>query len=40
MNFVKRRGMSAANMPLAKFEAVKEHFVIGINAFIKMEDIP
>ena len=40
VNFVKRRGSSTAKMPVANFEAVKEQFIININAVIEMEDIP
>ena len=40
MNFVKRRGSSTAKMAVANFEAVKEQFLIDINAVIEMEDIP
>ena len=40
INFVKRRGSSTAKMPVANFEAVKEQFVINVNAVIEMEDIP
>ena len=40
INFVKRRGSSTAKMPVANFEAVKEQFVIDVNAVIEMEDIP
>ena len=40
MNFVKRRGSSTAKLTVANFEAVKEQFVIDVNAVVEMEDIP
>lgn len=40
MNFVKRRGSSTAKLSVANFEAVKEQFIIDVNAVVEMEDIP
>ena len=40
MNFVKRRGSSTAKMTVTNFEAVKEQFVLDVNAVVEMEDIP
>ena len=40
MKFVKRRGSSTAKMTVANFEAVKEQFLIDINAVVEMEDVP
>ena len=40
MNFVKRRGSSTAKLMVANFEAVKEQFIIDVNAVVEMEDIP
>ena len=40
MNFVKRRGSSTAKMTVTNFEAVKEQFLIDVNAVVEMEDIP
>ena len=40
MKFVKRRWSSMAKMTVANFEAVKEQFLIDINALVEMEDIP
>ncbi len=40
MNFVKRRGSSTAKLTVTNFEAIKEQFVIDVNAVIEMEDIP
>ena len=40
MNFVKRRGSSTAKLTVANFEAVKEQFIIDVNAVVEMEDIP
>ena len=40
MNFVKRRGSSTTKMTLTKFEAVKEQFVLDVNAVVEMKDIP
>ena len=40
MNFVKRRGSSTAKLTVANFEAVKEQFLIDVNAVVEMEDIP
>ena len=39
MNFVKRRGSSTAKMTVMNFEAVKEQFVLDVNAVVEMEDI-
>ena len=40
MNFVKRRGSSTAKMTVMNFEAVKEQFVLDVNAVVEMENIP
>ena len=40
MNFVKRRGSLTAKLTVANFEAVKEQFIIDVNAVMEMEDIP
>ena len=40
MNFVKRRGSSTAKVTVTNFEAVKEQFLIDVNAVVEMEDIP
>lgn len=40
MNFVKRRGSSTAKLTVANFEAVKEQFIIDVNAVVEMEEIP
>ena len=40
MNFVKRRGSSTAKLAVPNFEALKEQFVIDVNAVVEMEDIP
>lgn len=40
MNFVKRRGSSTAKLTVANFEAVKEQFILDVNAIVEMEDIP
>ena len=40
MNFVKRRGNSTAKLAVANFEALKEQFIIDVNAVVEMEDIP
>ena len=40
MNFVKRRGSSTAMVTVTNFEAVKEQFLIDVNAVVEIEDIP
>ena len=40
MNFVKRRGSSTAKLTVMNFEAVKEQFIIDVNAVVEMEEIP
>ena len=40
MNFVKRRGSSIAKLTVANFEAVKEQFILDVNAVVEMKDIP
>ena len=40
MNFVKRRGSSIAKLTVTNFEAVKEQFILDVNAVVEMEDIP
>ena len=40
MNFVKKRGSSTAKLSVTNFEAVKEQFVLDVNAVVEMEDIP
>ena len=40
MNFVKRRGSSTAKLTVTNFEAVKEQFIIDVNAVVEMEEIP
>ena len=39
MNFVRRRGSSTAKMTVTNFEAVKEQFLIDVNAVVEMKDI-
>ena len=39
MNFVKQRGSSTARLTVASFEAVKEQFIMDVNAVVEMEDI-
>jgi TctA family transporter len=40
MKFIKRRGSSTAKLTVANFEAMKEQFIIDVNAVVEMEDIP
>ena len=40
MNFVERRGISTAKMTVENFEAVKEQFLLDINAVVEMEEVP
>ena len=40
MKFVKRRGSSTAKLTVENFEAVKEQFLLDINAVVEMEDVP
>ena len=40
MNFVRRRGSSTAKMTVTNFEAVKEQFLLDVNAVVEMKDIP
>ena len=39
MNFVKRRGSWTAKVTVVNFEAVKEQFIIDVNAIMELEDI-
>ena len=40
LNFVKRRGSSAAKITVKHFEELKEQFLFDINAIVEIEDIP
>ena len=40
LNFVKRRGSSAAKIAVKNFEEVKEQFLLDISAVMEMEDVP
>ena len=40
MNFMKRRGSSAAKITVSNYEELKEQFLLDIMAVIEMEEIP
>ena len=40
LNFVKRRGSSAALIAVKNFEELKEQFLLDISAVVEMEDVP